>query len=167
MMSFLFSPSGRISRKQFWLGLLGLLVFVLAVALAAGGAAFAMGPGNPASIGFIGLVFLSYLVLAVSSIMLQIKRLHDLNKSGFWLLGLVLVSIAAQAALIPLLDLPPEAFTNPDIFNQALLEQMGNPVVLVLALTPGLLALAFFIYTGFFRGTVGANRFGEDPTMVA
>ena len=83
--------SGRSTRKEFWLFF---LLFVIAVMLAT----FldsAMG-----TIGYIegfGLITaVTYLALLIPSISVAVRRLHDINKSGWWyllyivpLLGLV------------------------------------------------------------------------------
>lgn len=74
IISFFLSPKGRISRSQFWLGMLGVaavfgtalgLTFLTAIAYAA-----------------IPLILIAF----VATYILAIKRLHDRNKTGWWTL---------------------------------------------------------------------------------
>jgi uncharacterized membrane protein YhaH (DUF805 family) len=73
---FLLSPHGRVSREQYWLMMLLTLPFIIAAAWASGGIQYiAQGPG----------VF--YLLPIVwPSLVVTIKRWHDRNKSGWWIL---------------------------------------------------------------------------------
>jgi uncharacterized membrane protein YhaH (DUF805 family) len=76
----LFSPEGRIGRKTYWLyGYLPLtLGFIIAVVL--------YGPADAGAV--VGLII--YLGLIYPSIAVSIKRWHDRDKSGWWvLIGLI------------------------------------------------------------------------------
>lgn len=79
------SFQGRIPRKVYWLyGVLGLLV----VTLIAIGVVF----GIAAVIGdwFAVLLFPIYIMLIWASLAVQVKRWHDRDKSGWWvLIGLI------------------------------------------------------------------------------
>nr|WP_267135585.1 DUF805 domain-containing protein [Pseudoalteromonas sp. L21] len=81
----LFSFQGRIPRKTYWLSVLGLmLISVLAMLVLSG--IGAMISQNAA----IFLPLLIYIPLIWSSLAIQVKRWHDRNKSGWWvLIGLV------------------------------------------------------------------------------
>lgn len=82
----LFSFEGRISRSVFWWGYLGLIIFSIPVLIVLGLALPTGDNGNPFSlilmliIGIVDLL-IYYVVLAIS-----VKRLHDLNLSGWWIL---------------------------------------------------------------------------------
>jgi len=108
---FLFSFSGRINRKLYWVNgqlpftLIGLILPSL-IDIAFGFRPYE-GPGL-----LIQILLFVWPVLAIS-----VKRLHDLDKPGYWM----------SAAILPIIG------------------------------------LFVFIPMGFFRGTVGANRFGPDP----
>lgn len=68
----LLSPKGRISRSQFWLGMLGVAAMF--------GCGIAVAFWTPFVYGS-----LPFILLAVVAIyMIAIKRLHDRNKSGWW-----------------------------------------------------------------------------------
>ncbi len=99
--------SGRSCRREYWMFSLFLLaVYVL---LAAAAAAVVMGVGvfsmvdmeeitlalvhQPALWLIVGLTGLFSLVNFIPSIAIVVRRLHDLNRSGWWYLGYVLVSL--------------------------------------------------------------------------
>lgn len=96
MKSLLFSFEGRISRKTFWLALLGLIgalvaTQVLMVALAA----------VSETAGMIGAIvaLATCVVLFVPSLAIPAKRWHDLDKSG-WFLLLGLIPVVNLYALV-------------------------------------------------------------------
>ena len=85
MFDFLFNPQGRISRKGMWLGfLLPYLAVSFAVSIVAG------------FVPVLGLLSLlvSFFYLWPSIGAVPIKRLHDLGRSGWWLLLLYVGSFA-------------------------------------------------------------------------
>lgn len=119
----LFSFRGRIPRRQFWASILFQFLlavgFVIVVFLVGGGFD---DEGNPQGIGTLfGLIFIIpfYIVSIWIGLAVSVKRWHDRDKSGWWML----------IALIPLIG-----------------------------------AVWAFIENGCLRGTVGPNRFGDDPT---
>ena len=128
--------SGRSRRKEYWsFVLLNVIIyFVLAAIMIAGGFSMAQlaAPGagaTPPSFGPVfyigaGLLGLWALAIFIPNIAVMIRRLHDRDLSGWWLLGYIV------ASLIP--------FVN---FIAAI-------AMLVVLLLPG---------------TVGPNRFGNDP----
>lgn len=80
----LFSAQGRIRRSEYWLWGIGvsivLGIILVAAAVLTGGDSHHMSP-------IFGLVYLVVLVLgAWTGINLQIKRWHDRDKSGWWVL---------------------------------------------------------------------------------
>jgi uncharacterized membrane protein YhaH (DUF805 family) len=83
---FYLSAQGRVNRKQWWLWLI-LPVFVVSLILSIIDGA--MGTFDPES----GLGLLSgiwTLIILIPSILVHIKRFHDRDKSGWWvLIGLI------------------------------------------------------------------------------
>lgn len=78
--------------------------------------------------------------LFLSSISVSFRRMHDLNRSGLWLLfPYVCIIIGAIVALMGFLSL--------------------GVMILILG---GIAIIALWIMM-VFRGTVGTNRFGNDP----
>lgn len=96
MVSLLFSPSGRVNRAKFWLGIIIQLVLVGVVM----GVVFSSMGGVPTegaenvdanalehmSTGVLVVSGLLYIVLFWIGICLGIKRYHDRGKSGWWIL---------------------------------------------------------------------------------
>lgn len=129
----LFSFSGRIRRKDFWItnillwiafGVIYGVLFMLFGGLAAV-TAMASNPDSSesaAAAGSMMMLFLAsgilFIPYMISSLSLSVRRWHDLGKSGWWVL----------IGLIPVIG--------------------------------GLYA---FIMTGFVEGTRGPNPYGEDP----
>jgi uncharacterized membrane protein YhaH (DUF805 family) len=143
----LFSFRGRINRARFWLAL---LVYVVA-AIIANGISFASESYTVSMQS--GMAVFAF--TAVSGILVAIKRLHDRNRSGWWVL--------------------------PFYFGPGVVVAMGELVRIfgVMGDVPGLEGLgylldaagiAFLIWTflefACLRGTVGPNRYGPDPLAV-
>lgn len=74
----LFDFEGRISRKEYWTGILVVIAFGVTVGVM----------GNWLDKGMFQTMFLRILqvVILVPSLALQIKRWHDRNKSAWWCL---------------------------------------------------------------------------------
>jgi uncharacterized membrane protein YhaH (DUF805 family) len=139
--TYLFSPRGRINRAKYWLYLVASIVIMAAVliavmtAISAGllydpRAAHAL---PPAALAIFAVVCL---LLLIVGIFVGIKRLHDRDKSAWWLLVFYLVPMAVGW-------------------------------ILAMVLHNGFSALILSIWVlfelGCRRGTVGPNRYGEDP----
>lgn len=91
---------------------------------------------------FIGQVIaaIAGLWLFLSSISVSVRRMHDLNRSGLWLL-----------------------FPYACMLLALIIALMGMmPVGVVLLILGGISIIALWIMM-IFRGTVGPNRYGEDP----
>lgn len=99
------SPKGRFTRLSYlaWNGVLGLILsfaFFVIIILGFGGAALAATAGtnpwsHPLVIFALFLLVVSYIIFFVALICILIRRLHDLNKSGWlWLIMFIpLVSL--------------------------------------------------------------------------
>jgi uncharacterized membrane protein YhaH (DUF805 family) len=88
IMNLLFSYNGRIRRMHFWLGLLGLWIvaFVVGMVLAmAFHPAMTMGLPQYSGVGLI-VYWLVNLAFAYMSIAIWVKRMHDTDRSGWWVL---------------------------------------------------------------------------------
>ena len=143
----LFAFEGRISRKQFWLGVV-IITAIELVLLWATGVSFSEASLDQHSRivkGVIGLLTI-YPTAAIA-----VKRLHDRNQPGVYVWLLVAVSFVAAAM---------------DFFGVT--EQPQNAGILVWVFSAAVLviALAFLIELGFRRGTPGDNRFGPDPVAA-
>ncbi len=141
----LFSLRGRTSRRNYWrFQLWGTLVMAV---VWCGGLLLAINTGV-GSISAVGLAGAAVLVLA--SLATVVRRLHDRNKSGWWLAPLYLFPLSADMALGQM---------------KGLVEQYPLPTAAVALVSLGLL-LWFFVELGLLKGTAGANRYGEDPVAT-
>jgi uncharacterized membrane protein YhaH (DUF805 family) len=137
---FLFSPRGRLNRAKYWLfvvvsiAILAVLGGIVAVAFGAGGAGF---PIVAAII--LGIV---YIVLVIAGIFVGIKRLHDRDRSGWWLLVFYVVPAILSG------------------ISEAL-SRSGIGILFVLASLA--ISIWAFVELGCLRGTIGPNQYGEDP----
>jgi uncharacterized membrane protein YhaH (DUF805 family) len=131
----LFSFSGRVNRAPYWLAgvatsfcLMGLIWVVL-------GLAFAGRAGASTILALMIVVALLWVGLALGA-----KRLHDRDKSAWWLVLFYVV---------------------PAILHSAGRHAMsGGRILALIGLVISIWAL---IELGFLRGTLGPNRFGPDP----
>jgi uncharacterized membrane protein YhaH (DUF805 family) len=131
----LFSYEGRINRAKWWLAV---LIYVIASVVA----------GVLLIVPLLGIILaiVVYLAVVVSSIMVGIKRLHDRNKSGWWLLlfiGGPIVLAGAQFAIDP--------------------DMEGSALGLLFGLASFAISVWAFVELGCLRGTVGPNQYGPDP----
>jgi uncharacterized membrane protein YhaH (DUF805 family) len=105
MINLLFSFQGRINRAKFWLVHLGIFV-VEAIVLSLMGGTAAIISGNYEQIivvsgGATGAVWTIVGVLAFwISLALEVKRWHDRNKSGWWMLIILVPVIGSLWYLI-------------------------------------------------------------------
>lgn len=81
----------RISRSEYWWGYLGVMIISLllglAIGLMAGFGGAALGYSWDATESFMDIVLLPWYVFSsVAGISLSCRRLHDVNKSGWWIL---------------------------------------------------------------------------------
>ena len=83
-------------------------------------------------------------VFLIPNYCLMVRRLHDLNRPGWWCVPSII-----QAVLHPLLN-------NPDSAAMASMPSFGEGVL-------SLINLALAVYLLFFKGTDGPNRYGPDP----
>lgn len=145
--TFFFDFRGRINRAKYWLAL---LIFLTAdVVLFLLGWAF----GNTAAFR----IFSDLVNLAIfaSSVAVGVKRVHDRDRSAWWLF---------------LFYIAPGLFALPGLaLIWAAMGSLGDARALSLLLLRlcllGAFALAIWgvIELGFLRGTRGYNRFGADP----
>jgi len=130
----LFSFRGRLNRGPYWLALIaaGLVSLVFSVV------SFVI-------IGKSAIVVLSVLAFVPGiwiSLALMIKRLHDRDKSAWWLLLFYLVPPVLQV-----------------------IGQLLGSARLILDPIAGGISIWAIIELGFLRGTDGPNKFGPDPLL--
>ena len=134
----LFGFGGRLPRLRYFLLSLipAIVAFATGIILAMNAGAGLAVVSQPLLVGCIVLLVLAWIV----GLSLTVRRLHDLNLSGWWILAIWIVPAAVEYAAVQLVNNP----------------QLGSTLSSVIALLIGLwLWLA--------PGTRGANRFGPDP----
>lgn len=81
--------SGRARRTEYWL----FVLFNMVIAMLLGVVDYVLG-----SAGLVGLIF--GLAILIPSIAVAVRRLHDTNRSGWWLLIAIIPVIGTIALLI-------------------------------------------------------------------
>lgn len=177
----LLSLRGRLNRRPYWIASLIFLALIVLVSIGAVivsaqmiQAAFESGGSIEASTRLTTFVVLGAgLLLAYPSIALMVKRFHDLGKSGGWALLLIVPALGKMATdLLGLtgqpIPLTAYGFDGSESFLEAWKEGMRvefaiRPAETLVGLYLFVVTVWFFVWLGFFRGTRGPNRFGEDP----
>ena len=131
----LFSFSGRINRAKYWLA-----AVILTAAFAV---SFMIAIATMSTLVWI-LVVVIFVVVSISGIAVGSKRLHDRDKSAWWL------------ALF---------YLAPAVLG-AIGDAAGGAGVIFHVISFGISIWAF-IELGILRGTAGPNRFGPDPLATA
>jgi uncharacterized membrane protein YhaH (DUF805 family) len=143
----LFSFQGRINRGKYWLAALIYMVvwivFIAFIFMWIGKLDFA----NLFSVAGAGLLiwligFILFIALTWSGLAVGVKRLHDRDKSGWWIL---------------LFWLGPSVLGN---WQLATPDLSGG---LILSLAAAAIAIWGFVELGCLRGTPGPNQYGPDP----
>jgi uncharacterized membrane protein YhaH (DUF805 family) len=156
---FYFSPSGRISRSQYWLRFVVpyfVIYFLLEIAAGMTDDASTMHTVFAVILGIFGLVALW------PTIAILVKRIHDRNKPGWLCLILYVPTTLFIVLLIVWLAEAIAAAAATGTFTPPPLGALGITVIL-LAMISAIVGLWFFVEFGCLRGTVGPNRYGPDP----
>jgi uncharacterized membrane protein YhaH (DUF805 family) len=184
----LFSLRGRLNRKPYWIVGVVLLVLTLGANLALAVVSAQMvqtalltdSPIAPAmNVATFGAIAVLVIVL-YPSVAIMVKRFHDRDKSGKWVLLLLIPTLGKLAT--DLAGLTGRGLTlaemGLDISNGAVptyLEALQKQIAAEIRIRPAefavsafnfVVALCFFVELGFFRGTRGPNRFGPDPLVA-
>jgi uncharacterized membrane protein YhaH (DUF805 family) len=144
----LFGFTGRINRGKYWLA--ALIYFIIGLVMATIGYFAEEAPAFQILNAVVSIGTL------ISSIAVGLKRLHDRDKSGWWLLLFYLVPslLAGIGAIAFFYGVGAEAAGG--MISGAIIWALGF-AVLVWA----------FVELGCLRGTLGPNRFGPDPLVAA
>jgi uncharacterized membrane protein YhaH (DUF805 family) len=161
--------SGRASRAEFWWFFLFIVILYFAAWLAlVATVGVGTASGREPSFAMIGafgaagiFIFLFWLALIIPTIAVQVRRLHDTNRSGWWLGAFYLLYVVYFVLMFGILGsvMSPAATVNtpPTPPNAGMLTGV---MVLGFAMFIYMIVLLVFYCL---PGTKGANRFGDDP----
>jgi uncharacterized membrane protein YhaH (DUF805 family) len=142
--------SGRAPRAEYWWFYLGTVVigWILGIVDAALGFA----SQSFGEMGILGLIFT--LATLVPTIAVTVRRLHDIDRSGFWLLGFLLMFVGI---FVPIGVM---AVQGNDIADAS----FGPAILLMIVIGIALLVMGITLFVfSVTRGTIGENRYGPDP----
>lgn len=157
---------GRASRSEYWWFSLFFFLTICVVM----GLSLAAGLLFPLlALAGMGLTIAAVLAMLVPAFAVAVRRLHDCNLSGWWLLAAYVLPVPFAVGLGALMGLSPAE--SWDIVNSAdspLVEEMlqSRPALHALYL-PEVAAGLSLLYFLIKKGTPGPNRFGLDPLAVA
>jgi uncharacterized membrane protein YhaH (DUF805 family) len=162
--------SDRASRAEFWWFFLFIVIlyFAVWVALVATVGVSTVSGSEPsfAMIGAFGaagiFIFLFWLALIIPTIAVQVRRLHDTNRSGWWLGAFYLLYVVYFVLMFGILG---------SVMSAAATGENVSPTLPSSGMLTGVMLLGFtmFIYMIVLLvfyclpGTKGVNRFGDDP----
>lgn len=133
----LFGFSGRINRAKFWLAVLIYFVFFFGLMTVV------MMTTSSMTVMLTAAVLL-YVPLVVSGFAVGLKRLHDRNKTGWWLAAFYGVPLVLN------------------LIGYYVLDEEGMPAQALLLISFGVNVWAL-VELGCMRGTIGSNDYGSDP----
>ncbi len=152
--------SGRSRRMEYWmwvlfqfliyLGVIVLMMIIGGGALMTGDPSSAMAAGGAALVIF-GLYFIWQLAVLIPSLAVTVRRLHDTNRSGWWILAPIVPYFVAFISI----------FGGAASGSQGGLAAGGiiGLVSMLAAIGLGITLLVFM----FLEGTKGPNKYGPDP----
>lgn len=160
--------SGRAPRAEFWWFFLAVFVIYILMSLVFGIAVgFSAAGGDEPTTGLLGMfgaagifVLIFWLALLVPIIAVQVRRLHDTNRSGWWIgafyllyvLYLVLMASMLGSVMGAALDGVADPQPNTGLFGATM-------VVGILFFIYSIALLVFYCLPG----TSGPNKYGDDP----
>ena len=139
MTQLLFSFQGRLNRKPYWMTVIATMVAIIVLLL------FALILIREHRFEFAGLTLVLLVILYIPLIWIGLaigaKRLHDRDKSAWWLLVF---------------------YAAPGILSSAgnRMEDVGFIILHIISFA---ISVWSFVELGCLRGTAGPNRYGPDP----
>jgi len=153
------SISGRISRKTWWLGVVGLIIMAIILGLVIGVAGGATGLGRSAfGLGLLSLI--STLILVFPSYALAMKRLHDRGRPEA--LALVFIAPSLLAPILQMLGLT-GGFGTIEAFGVEAQAYQPNVLGRFMGAVSLLVGLWALFELGIMKGAAGDNAHGPDP----
>jgi uncharacterized membrane protein YhaH (DUF805 family) len=147
-----FSSSGRANRLKYWVVAAAWLVFgwlVEFIWIVSGASQIRFGQNH--LVDFLGLAVIApgvYSLIAVG-----IKRLHDRNKSGWWVLVFYFCPAAVEMIV-------PVAESLDSTLTIGLFADTLNSIFIFVSVG---ISIWMLVELGCLRGTLGPNKYGPDP----
>ena len=145
---------GRISRRQWWMGVLILIAISILVSIVLG----ILTMGNATLIAWAAVAV--NIALIWPNYCLGLKRRHDRNNEGRDLEVLIAASV-----VVNLIQASGIGATRVNAFG--VVSNSPSLWLGLLNLAFGIFAIYMVVQLGFLRGTTGPNRFGPDPLDAA
>jgi uncharacterized membrane protein YhaH (DUF805 family) len=151
----LFGFSGRINRAKWWLAVLVSIIISVVVAAVTN---VISSEGLGAVISLAGAIPQIWISLAAG-----VKRLHDLNRTGAWLVLFYLAPVVLVVAFFAIVGIDVMgALISDKPLESGVIARVGTTAVII-----GLLLFILWVWAliwfGCLRGTVGPNQYGPDP----
>jgi uncharacterized membrane protein YhaH (DUF805 family) len=140
------TTDGRISRKTWWMGVIGLIVATIVLVLVL----------NLLGLGLWGS-FIASLIVAYPNYCLSVKRRHDRNGNGQDVI--ILLAASLILGLLPALGI---GIQMTDLGN-GMVVPMPAMWLNILNLILAVFGIYMLVQLGFLKGTDGANEYGADP----
>ncbi|MBL6852587.1 MAG: DUF805 domain-containing protein [Alphaproteobacteria bacterium] len=178
-MHYLFGFSGRINRAKIWLFILIVVAFWVVVGIGIGIVAAAQFGGQTQQahltpqevVSKLGVVFLiggiAYLLTLWMGLAVTTKRLHDRNKSAWWLLIFFGAPIVLNVPRYMALWHAIQDGTFTQLAQQGQVASLGGPVAIIAGGAATLISLWAFVELYCLAGTTGPNAYGADPLAKA
>jgi uncharacterized membrane protein YhaH (DUF805 family) len=149
-MDFLFSGKGRVTRRMYWLFVIGVVLISMFARMFDHGLGLGRGDGG-GPISSIMSLLMVWPQIAVSA-----KRFHDRGMSGWWVFYFVLMTVAPVALLVA---------TNTSALASIAEDSMPqlNAIGWVAVGVACAVQLWEFVILAFLPGEKSANRYGPNP----
>jgi uncharacterized membrane protein YhaH (DUF805 family) len=139
-----FQFHGRATRSEYWWFALAVMLGTVVLF-----AIWAVIMNSDVFAPLVPFTFLLPIIMTIPAISLSVRRLHDLNFSGWWLLVYSIV--------------PKIAATASQQAARAGVPVVGQQVVPVISILTMIIVYGGFLYYFSQRGTIGSNDYGPDP----
>lgn len=167
--------NGRIARKTWWLGVLGLIVASLVVSIILGVFGLGLNMGlpafDPANADMAAVTeaaaaamrasawgsLINFAILAYPAYNLMVKRRHDRDNSGRDVA--IYLAVTGLLLIVQALGL---GTTMVDFGGGAMMPMPSMALSTALAAL-GIFGIYLLVVCGFLRGTPGSNHYGADP----
>lgn len=147
------TTDGRIARKQWWLGVVGLIIASIVLSLILG----LVGLGSTSGWGQL----IAYVILFYPGWCIGIKRRQDRDNNAMDFK--ILMGASGLLTLVQALGI---GVTMTDLGN-GVMAPMPDMWLSVLLGLLGLFGIYMLVQLGFLKGTPGANSYGPDPLGYA